>query len=274
MKNLENKNVVITGAASGIGRCLAFRFAKEKSNLILTDINYDELMKVQGELEQLGHNIKSFRLDVSNKYDVDVVAEQVIDEFGSIDVLINNAGLGYACELAETSLEMWQKLMGVNFWGPLYHVYAFLPYMKNKEEGANIVNVSSGQAFYKFPNWGAYATSKLAVATFSEVLGHELRKYKISVSTVYPYMVNTSFYSDIMGDTKLGKFMMKMVPYYSMTPTKVAKIIVKAVKKNKFRETVSILSDFGFYMHFVPYLHRIFSRISNYFLNKRSTNES
>ena len=116
------------------------------------------------------------------------------------------------------------------------------------------------------PTWGAYASVKAALGVFSEILHFELRKYKIRVTTVYPFMVNTPFYSAIEGDTWAAKLSMKLVPYYSMSPEKVGKIIFKAVKKRHKVELVSIFNDIGFYAHLMPFAPDVIARVANFFL--------
>jgi len=268
MANLKGKKVLITGAACGIGFCLAQEFAKVGAELILTDINESALSEAKQKLERDSVLIHTYVVDVSNKSQVDSMAEEILGKLGGLDILVNNAGIGHNGELAETDLNTWKKLMDINFWGPLYHVYAFLPWMIKNRRG-HIVNVSSGQAFFRLPTWGAYATIKLALGAFSEVLYFEVKKYDIKVTTVYPFMVNTTFYKDVQAETFGTKMSMKLLPYYSMTPEKVGKIIFKAIKKGTKVEMVSILNDLGYYARLVPPVADTISFVSNIFLAKK-----
>ena len=217
MTNVSKKQVLITGAASGIGFCTAKEFAKAGSHLILTDINAHGLNHAEKELSGYGVEVASRMVDVMQRDHVNDLASWVVNDIGELDILINCAGIGYQGELAETSIETWNKLLGINLLGPLYHVYAFLPHFKQKRSG-HIVNISSGQAIFRLPTWGAYASIKAALGIFSEVLYYELRKYNIKVTTVYPFMVNTPFYNRIHAETRGSKLAMKLVPYYSMRP--------------------------------------------------------
>jgi short-subunit dehydrogenase len=182
-------------------------------------------------------------------------------------VLINNAGIGHSGEMVETSIETWKRLMDINFWGTLNHVYAFLPWMIENKTG-HIVTVSSGQAFFRLPTWGPYATVKLALGAFSEILRFEVRKLGIKVTTVYPFMVNTPFYKDIKGETFGEKLSMKLVPYYSMKPETVGRILFDAVKKQKAVEMVSILNDMGFLSRAIPPLGNLVSLVTIGFMGK------
>ena len=268
MGKLAGKRVLITGAAAGIGLCTALEFAKEKNELILTDIDADKLEGAAKQVRGLGATVHTYVYDVSKKKQVDDMASKVGKEVGSVDILINNAGIGHNGELADTPLTVWRRLVEVNFWGPLYHVYAFLPEMKARRQG-HIVNVSSGQVFFRLPTWGAYTAIKAALSAFSEILHFELKKYDIDVTTVYPFMVDTGFYDGIEGETLMGKLSMKLVPLYSMKPESVGKIVFKAIKKKHRVEKVSLLNDLGYYAQFVPLASDIIGRVGDFVLAKR-----
>lgn len=246
--NLKGKHVLITGAAQGIGLETAIQFAEAGSHLVLTDINEEKLAAAKRTIEEYGVGVWTYVVDVSDKEQVETVAKTVEKEIGCLDILINNAGVGHHGELDETSLNTWKKLIDVNLWGPLHHIYAFLPLMKEQGSG-HIVNVSSGQAFFRLPTWGAYAAIKLAIGVISEILHYELKKYNIKVTTVYPYMVNTGFYTGVETKGLGSKLSMALLPLYSQKPETVAKIIFKAVKKGKRIEMVNVLNHFAKYMH-------------------------
>jgi len=269
MKHVKGKRVLITGGAGGIGLCTAEEFAKAGANLVLTDLDAEGLEAAKTKLQSYGVQVDIRAMDVSSKKQVKDMADWVINDLGGLDILINNAGVGHNGELVDTTLKQWEKLISVNLQGVLYHVYAFLPYFKKHKKG-HIVNVSSGQAFFRLPTWGAYASIKAALGAFSEILFFEVRKYGIKVTTVYPFMVNTPFYKGVDGDTWGAKMSMKLLPYYSMTPEKVGKIIFKAVRKNAKVEMVSILNDVGFYAQFIPGANDIIARASNFLLAKRA----
>jgi NAD(P)-dependent dehydrogenase (short-subunit alcohol dehydrogenase family) len=269
MKNLRGKRVLITGGAGGIGLCTAEEFARAGSEVIITDIDGERLDQAKTKLSEYGIPIHTRVVDVVDRQQVNDLARWVLEDVGGLDVLINNAGIGYNGELADTTLETWQKLLAVNLLGPLYHIYAFLPYFKEKR-GGHIVNVSSGQTYFRLPTWGAYASIKAAFGAFSEILYFELRKYHVKVTTVYPFMVNTPFYKDIQGDTWGAKLSMKLIPYYSMTPEKVARIIFRAVKKEIKVERVSVINDLGRYAQLVPFANDIMALTSNFFLAKKA----
>jgi short-subunit dehydrogenase len=269
MTDLEHKRLLITGAASGIGLCTAREFAKAGSDLILTDINAKGLEDAKKELSGYGGEVVSRVVDVMQRNQVEGLADWVIHAIGGLDVLINNAGIGYQGELAGTSIETWSNLLGVNLLGPLYHVYAFLPHFKQKRYG-HIVNISSGQAFFRLPTWGAYASIKAAFGIFSEILHYELRRQNIKVTTVYPFMVDTPFYRDLRPESWGGRMAMKLIPYYSMRPERVGRIIFKAVKRQTKVETVSVLNDLGLVARSVPYASDLLAIASTLLLARKA----
>ena len=269
MVDLKGKRVLITGGASGIGRCTAEEFAQAGCVLILSDINKESLEKTAQELRQKFNVVVHPRVvDVSQRSQVEECARWTLKTLKGLDILINNAGIGYSGELVETSLETWKRLLDINFWGPLYHVYAFLPSMIQQGHG-QIVNVSSGQAFFRLPTWGAYATVKLAMGAFSEILHFEVKKLNIDVTTFYPFMVNTGFYKGISGETFVQRLSMRLQPYYSMSPQKVAKILFNAVRKKKGIEMVSFFNRLASLFRVVPKIPDIAGHATVAFLGQK-----
>jgi len=269
MRKLQGKRVLITGGAGGIGFCTAEEFGRAGCEVVITDIDAAKLEEASGKLSARGVRVHTRVVDVVDPAQVEAMARWVLEDLGGLDVLINNAGIGHSGELAETSIETWQKLLAVNLLGPLYHVYAFLPHFKERRAG-HIVNVSSGQSYFRLPTWGAYASIKAAFGAFSEILHFELRKYRVGVTTVYPFMVNTPFYKDIHGETWGARLSMKLVPYYSMTPERVGRIIFKAVKRGAKVERVSLFNELGRCAQFVPFANDVMALTSNFFLAKRA----
>lgn len=252
MTTLKGKRILITGAASGIGLATARELARAGADVILTDLRAEPLEAAAEEVRREGARAHTLVYDVSDAAAVEAAAVRVRAEVGPLDVLVNNAGIGHQGPLATTSLETWRRLMGVDFWGALYHVYAFMPQLR--EQGGQIVNVSSGQAFFRLPSWGAYAAVKAALGVFSEVLHFEVARDGVVVTTVYPFMVDTPFYRGIEGDTWAGRQAMKLVPYYSMKPETVARTIVRAVRRRRRLETVSVLNRIGQLVQAAPRL--------------------
>src|SRR5688572_5088042 len=147
MRPLAGKTVLITGAARGIGLCAAREFARAGCNLVLVDRDRAALDEAA---RSLPGRVATFAFDVADEQAVAALAEQTLQSFGAVDVLVNNAGIGHAAELASTPRSTWRTLLDVNFWGPLYLIDAFLPSMRARRSG-HIINVASGQAFLRMP---------------------------------------------------------------------------------------------------------------------------
>lgn len=268
MGKLRGKRVLVTGGAKGIGRCLASLIAEAGGELVLTDVDAVALEQTARELRAAGHAVHSRQVDVTDRAAVEELARWVEGPLGGLDVLVNNAGIGHTAEIAQTSLETWHKLMDVNFWGPLHHVYAFLPAMVSRRSG-HVVNVSSGQAFFQLPTWGPYATVKLALGGFSEILRFELRKHGIAVTTVYPFMVHTGFYGEVEAKTWGQKMSMRLLPYYSMSPERVARIILSAIERRKGVEMVHPLNDVAKLLRTLPGATNVVATLSMLLLGTR-----
>lgn len=268
---MKDKRVLITGAASGIGFCLAEEFLRAGAKVVMTDMDRDKLMRASDELAGLympkPMHLLRYRCDVEFIKDIQTVREHIENHLGGLDILINNAGMPCNKELADMNNRDWRRLINVNLLGPVYHINEFLPAMIKQNRG-HIVNVSSGQAFFRLPTWGAYAVTKVALGAMSELMAFEFAKYGVKVTTVYPFMVNTPFYNKVRGDTLPARLSMKLLPYYSETPQDVAKKIFKAVQKEKRVEMVNPINRIGFVMRSVPPVADSVTWLANKFLAK------
>ena len=246
MKELAGKRVLVTGAASGIGRCTALELAREGANLLLVDVDDAGLGEVAGDVEALGVEAHFFRVDVSDWEQVKSLADTVHARWGALDVLINNAGIAIHRDLAFTSIDEWKSMLGVNLWGTIHFVNAFVPEMIKRRSG-QVVNVASWVAFFSFPGSGAYNTTKYAVDGFSNALRYECHRYHVGVTTVYPAVVRTRFYDEIEGNlwTRLG---LKVLPLIAHKPETMGKKIVGAIKKGKRRLLVGSIAYATFYL--------------------------
>jgi len=199
MTELEQTVAVITGAASGIGRAIAARMAAEGASLCLVDINKGALDVVAHTLRAKGCNVTAHAVDVADRRQVETLARNAVETHGRVDWLINNAGVGLVGDVEEVSLSDIEWLMGINFWGMVYGVKAFLPILK-KQERAYIVNLSSVFGMIAPPGQAAYAASKFAMRGFTEALRHELSGTSVQVSSIHPGGVRTG----IAKASKLG----------------------------------------------------------------------
>jgi len=247
----KNRTILITGGAGGIGCAAAQRFARDGWQVLLSDLDPEALAAAAEPLRGSGAAVETYVVDVTDREAVASCAAEILERHGALDVLVNNAGVGHHGEIADTSLETWKLLMDVNLWGPLHHIYAFLPSMKARGKG-RIVNVSSGQAFIKMPTWGAYAASKAALGVASEVLRWELKKHGIRVTTVYPGMVKTGFYDDIATNTLGGRLSMLLLPLYSMPASRMGRILHRTVTRHERVELTNLSNRFAWLTQGLP----------------------
>ncbi len=191
--SLNDQSVaVITGAASGIGRALAIKLAEEKiSGLAISDWNEAELAVTAEMVEKLGVPVSSHVIDVSKLDQVQRLADEAVAKHGSVTHLVNNAGVGVIGEFEQLSIEDFEWLMGVNFWGVIYGCKVFLPILRQQEHG-HILNVSSVFGFIAPEEQTAYCSSKFAVRGFTESLRHELAGSNITVSAIHPGGIKTN----------------------------------------------------------------------------------
>jgi len=181
---MKQKVVVITGGSSGIGKALAEKFGQEGSRVLITGRKEKELFQAVQELQQKGIDIHGFRADVTNEEDNRLMAAEAIRLFGTIDVLINNAGISMRAAFSEVDLSVVKQVMDINFYGVLYATKYCLPEIT--KNGGSVVGVSSIAGFRGLPGRTGYSASKFALNGFLEVLRTELLHTGVHVLTACP----------------------------------------------------------------------------------------
>lgn len=225
---------VVTGASSGIGRALAKQLDDEGYTLVLCDVNEPGLRETQGLLKRGSQRLT---LDVSNGLAVRAMAAEVIKSHGRVDLLINNAGVTVDASLAEVSLEDFEWLFGINFWGVVYGTKAFLPTMLKQGSGT-IVNLCSVFGMIGFPRQGTYNASKFAVRGFTEALWCELEGTGVTAVCVHPGGIKTNIARDarFMGTTAAkAKMEQDFGKAARTTPEEAARVILRGVYDKKKR---------------------------------------
>jgi NAD(P)-dependent dehydrogenase (short-subunit alcohol dehydrogenase family) len=193
MRNLKGKVAVVTGAASGIGRGLAERFAREGMRVVLADIEEGPLAEARAEVAGLGAEAIAVTTDVSNGWQVEALARRALEAYGAVHVLCNNAGVGSAGMAWELSLADWEWVFGVNIWGVIHGIRAFVPTMIAQGQG-HVVNTASIAGLLAAPALAAYGATKHAVVAISECLHHDLMMRtggQVRVSVLCPAWVKT-----------------------------------------------------------------------------------
>jgi NAD(P)-dependent dehydrogenase (short-subunit alcohol dehydrogenase family) len=189
MTNLVGKVAVVTGGASGIGRGIAARLIAQGMQLVIADVEQTALDSTAAALGAIG-----IRTDVSSLESVEALAKEAQNRFGTVHVLCNNAGVGSVARLEKMTRADWQWMLGVNLWGVINGVSAFLPLLKANPEGGHIVNTASMGGLATLPNLGGYTTTKFAVVAFSETLAAELAEdqSRVGVTVLCPGPVRSN----------------------------------------------------------------------------------
>ncbi|MEE8398640.1 MAG: SDR family oxidoreductase, partial [Desulfobacterales bacterium] len=169
----EWKIAVVTGVASGIGRALAYALATEGCRLAISDINADGLSETTEHVKAKPTEVHSQEVDVSRKDQDNAFADEVRAKFGTVDLVINNAGVAVGRSVENMTYEDYEWIFGINFWGMVYGTKAFLPTLLKQNEG-HIANVSSVFGLIGVPSQSGYNATKFAIRGFTEALRHEL----------------------------------------------------------------------------------------------------
>jgi 3-oxoacyl-[acyl-carrier protein] reductase len=224
MQSLKNKNALITGAGKGIGKAVALALATEGTNIILLARTKADLEKTAIEIEAFGVKAFIVTADISDIKSVNEAVEKALAEFKTIDILINNAGIGKFGKFMDLTPEEFEQIIKVNLMGVYYATRAVLPGMIEQQSG-DIVNISSTAGVRGAAATSAYSASKFAVMGLTESLMQEVRKHNIRVTALTPSTVATDLAKDLnLTDGNPDKV---------MQPEDVAELIVAQLKLNR-----------------------------------------
>jgi len=193
MQTLAGRVAVVTGGASGIGRAMGERFGREGMKVVLADVEEPALVKAEDEMRTAGADVEAVRTDVSRQEDVDELARRAVARFGAVHLVHNNAGVGSGGLIWEVSEQDWRWILGVNLWGVVHGVAAFVPTLIEQGEG-HIVNTASIAGLTSAPFLGPYNATKQAVVAISETLYKDLEAAGVTgvgVSVLCPGFVQT-----------------------------------------------------------------------------------
>jgi NAD(P)-dependent dehydrogenase (short-subunit alcohol dehydrogenase family) len=228
--------VVVTGAGSGIGRASARLFAKLGAKVHVADVNGESAGAVAREIGGQAHV-----LDVTDPEAVEVFAGRVFDADGRVDVLHSNAGIGHAADIEETTVEDWQRVIGVNLLGMAYVVQAFVPRLMKQGGRSSIVNTASMAGLVAAPGMAPYSASKFGVVGMSESLNAELSEHGIHVCAVCPGIIDTPITRSAIMRGEFEERRQKAIEFYrkrGASPDVVAEAVVDAVRKRKVIQPV------------------------------------
>ncbi|MFD5630640.1 SDR family oxidoreductase [Streptomyces sp. NPDC127072] len=233
--------VLVTGAGSGIGRATAYAFAEAGARVVAVDRDAEgaartaEMSRLIGSPEAWAETV-----DVSDEQAMEKLAEKVATQYGVVDVLVNNAGIGLSGSFLDTTPEDWKKVLDVNLWGVIHGCRLFGKQMAERGQGGHIVNTASAAAYQPSKALPAYSTSKAAVLMLSECLRAELAGQGIGVSAICPGFVNTNITStahfagvDESEERRRQKRSARLYGLRNYPPEKVADAILRAVVRNQ-----------------------------------------
>jgi short-subunit dehydrogenase len=261
-------NLLITGASQGTGRATALLFARQGYNVVLAARKPDRLASVAQSIQELGRQAWAIPTDVAHEGQVKALVEQAIAVCGTIDVLVNNAGICLSGPVEHTSITDWEQVMGTNFWGYVYTINALLPHFLARQLGT-IVNVGSFGGKMPLPQMTAYCASKYAVSGLTESLRLELAPRGIHVCAVHPGVINSDFLERAMfrDENELGvasrsQNMAKILQSGLVSqPDDIAQAIWKAVKYKGSDVVVGSTA-------IATEAYRLFPQLTEYFLKK------
>jgi NAD(P)-dependent dehydrogenase (short-subunit alcohol dehydrogenase family) len=239
-KTVTDKQVLVTGAASGIGRATAIAAAKRGAHLFLTDINAAPLEAVADEIRATGGSVRYARaLDISDHDAVAGMAEEIHAAHGSLDVVMNVAGIAIWGTVDRFSHDQWRRVVDVNLMGPIHVVECFVPAMIAAGRGGHLVNVSSSAGLFGLPWHAAYSATKFGLRGLSEVLRFDLRHHDIGVTLVCPGAVDSGLVDtlEIAGVDRSTPRMAKLNARFrelAVAPETAAVRILEGVERNRF----------------------------------------
>ncbi|MER6212560.1 SDR family oxidoreductase [Streptomyces sp. NPDC001272] len=262
--------VLVTGAASGIGRATAFAFAEAGARVVAVDRDGEgaartaEMARLVGAADAWGECV-----DVSDEQAMEKLAAKVAAEYGIVDVLVNNAGIGLSGSFLDTASEDWKKVLDVNLWGVIHGCRIFGKQMAERGQGGHIVNTASAAAYLPSRTLPAYSTSKAAVLMLSECLRAELASKSIGVSAICPGIVNTNITAtsrfagvDAAEEKRRQARSSRLYGLRNFPPEKVADAILLAVVKNRAVVPVTPESKGALWMsRFMPHTLRRIARL-------------
>jgi NAD(P)-dependent dehydrogenase (short-subunit alcohol dehydrogenase family) len=240
IKNIRGKRCLITGAASGIGRATALAAAARGAELVLTDIDVEGLASAEQEIIAAGGTVlHASAADVADHAAVVALAEAVHVAHGSMDVVMNVAGVSAWGPIERLEHRHWQRMIDINLMGPINVLECFAGPMVHAGRGGHIVNVSSAAGLFGLPWHAAYSASKFGLRGISEVLRFDLRRHNIGVSLVCPGAVKTPLVGtvEIVGVDRTSPSIAKLIARFerhAVSPEHVAAKILTGIEKNQY----------------------------------------
>ena len=262
VRDLTGKQVLVTGAASGIGKQTALACARRGASLVICDLDEVGLSDVEKTIRELGRDVIASRVDVSDAEQMRAFAEDVNGQIEAPDILLNNAGVAIGGRFQDTSIEDWNWIVSINLMGVVHGCHHFIPKMVERGRGGHVVIVASAAGYSASSNLAAYNATKFAVLGLGEALQDELRGDGIGVTVICPGIIDTPITRSarLLGEIGTDKARERMVAAYrkrNYTPKRVAGNILKAIGHNRVVAPISAEAWVMYYLkRFAPWLMR------------------
>jgi NAD(P)-dependent dehydrogenase (short-subunit alcohol dehydrogenase family) len=258
----RDKVALVTGGAAGIGAELVRQLSSAGTAVVIADLLQEPADRLADDLNASGGRIAACQTDVSRFGDVERAVQTAVQEFGRIDMIFNNAGVGLAGELRDLELSDWQPVVNVNLWGVIHGVHAALPVMLRQGSG-QIVNISSAAGLVPRPGMVPYAATKFAVVGLSTSLRYEVEDLGIRVNAVCPFHVATAIFPNTKFRNMDGQAMVDAIPLRQLPVERCVEEILTGVRKNK---AIIVMPRFA---RFEWMLYRYFPRAALLLLRRR-----
>ena len=207
MGKLDNKIAIVTGAGQGIGKAIATKLAAEGATVVVTDLNEGTAKETAGGL---GNNSVGLQLDVTDRDSVNATVAQVKEQFGRIDVLVNNAGWDKAEPFVDSEVPTWDRIIAINLYGQLHTCHAVLPIMI-EQGGGRVVNIGSDSGRVGSSGEAVYSAAKGGVIAFTKTIAREVARAGVTANCVSPGPTDTELFASIGGE-KLREALKKAIP--------------------------------------------------------------
>lgn len=228
MQNIKGKIVAITGASSGMGKAIAIELAKNGAKVVLGARRTEQLLQIVDEIKSKGGEAAFAQIDVKNKADLVRLVNEAVEQYGKLDVIVNNAGVSQLSRIDELDIEGWEEMIDVNLKGVLYGMAAAIPVFKQQQSG-HIVNIISTSGIKIVPMQGVYAGTKNAIRTIAEAFRLE-SDGNIRITGISPGLVKTDFANNIKNE-EMKTAVQKGMEQIAIDPIAIANAVIYAVSQ-------------------------------------------
>ena len=228
MQNIKGKIIAITGASSGMGKAIAIELAKNGAKVVLGARRTEQLLQIVDEIKSKGGEAIFTQIDVKNKADLVRLVNEAVEQYGKLDVIVNNAGVSQLSRIDELDIEGWEEMIDVNLKGVLYGMAAAIPVFKQQQSG-HIVNIISTSGIKIVPMQGVYAGTKNAIRTIAEAFRQE-SDGNIRITGISPGLVKTDFANNIKNE-EMKTAVQRGMEQIAIDPIAISNAVIYAVSQ-------------------------------------------